>query len=80
MEVTVEKISIVQNEGNRKVKRKIDFYNLDAIIAVGYRVNLMKATQFRKWATETLKEYIIQALIFLSSFSLKSIIYSSVRT
>jgi len=50
----------VQKEGNRDVKRAIKFYNLDAIIAVGYRVNSKKATQFRIWATNTLKEYIIK--------------------
>lgn len=50
----------VQKEGNREVKRAIKFYNLDAIIAVGYRVNSNKATQFRIWATERLKEYIIK--------------------
>lgn len=46
----------VQNEGGRDIKRDIEFYNLDAIIAVGYRVNSKKATQFRIWATQTLKE------------------------
>lgn len=48
----------VRQEGERQVKRKVDFYNLDAIIAVGYRVNSKKATRFRQWATKTLKEYI----------------------
>lgn len=55
---TVSKMEIVQKEGNRQVKRKIDFYNLDAIISVGYRVNSRKATQFRIWATAVLREYI----------------------
>lgn len=50
----------VQQEGNRKVKRAIKYYNLDAIIAVGYRVNSKRATQFRIWATKILKEYIIK--------------------
>jgi hypothetical protein len=50
----------VQTEGIRQVKRKIKFYNLDAIIAVGYRVNSKKATQFRIWATKVLKDYIIK--------------------
>jgi len=50
----------VQIEGERKVKRQVKFYNLDAIIAVGYRVNSKKATQFRIWATKILKEYIIK--------------------
>ena len=55
---TISKMEIVQQEGNRKVKRLIDTYNLDAIIAVGYRVNSKKATEFRIWATKVLKEYI----------------------
>ncbi len=53
----------VQIEGNRKVSRKTKYYNLDAIIAVGYRVNSKSATRFRRWATETLKEYIIKGFI-----------------
>lgn len=55
---TISKMEIVQQEGNRKVKRLVDTYNLDAIIAVGYRVNSKKATEFRIWATKVLKEYI----------------------
>ena len=54
---TVSKMEIVQQEGSRNVKRKVDFYNLDAIISVGYRVNSRRATQFRIWATKVLKEY-----------------------
>lgn len=54
---TAEDFSVVQNEGSRQVKRTIRFYNLDAIISVGYRVNSRKATQFRIWATGILKEY-----------------------
>ena len=54
---TISKMEIVQQEGNRKVKRLVDTYNLDAIIAVGYRVNSKKATEFRIWATKILKEY-----------------------
>jgi site-specific DNA-methyltransferase (adenine-specific) len=57
-EATVSKIEIVQTEGNRKVNRSPEFYSLDMIIAVGYRVNSRKATRFRQWATATLKEYI----------------------
>lgn len=57
---TSAKIAQVQKEGDRKVKRDIKFYNLDAIISVGYRVNSKKATQFRIWATKILKEYIIK--------------------
>lgn len=54
---TVSKMEIVQQEGNRNVKRATDFYNLDAIISVGYRVNSRRATNFRIWATSVLKEY-----------------------
>jgi len=59
-EVTISRMETVQNEGGRQVNRKKDFYNLDAIIAVGYRVNSKRATQFRIWATNILKEYIIK--------------------
>lgn len=62
-EATCSKKEQVQNEGSRLVKRKIDFYNLDAIIAVGYRVNSKKATRFRQWATKTLKEYITKGFV-----------------
>ena len=57
---TVSKMEIVQQEGVRRVKRNVDFYNLDAIISVGYRVNSRRATQFRIWATGVLKEYMIK--------------------
>lgn len=57
---TVSKIEIVQQEGNRQVRRKIDYYSLDAIISVGYRVNSKRATSFRIWATKVLKEYMIK--------------------
>ena len=59
-EATISKMETVQQEGSRSVTRNKDFYNLDAIIAVGYRVNSKKATQFRIWATQVLKEYIIK--------------------
>lgn len=54
---TISKMEIVQSEGTRNIKRLVDFYNLDAIISVGYRVNSHKATKFRIWATQILKEY-----------------------
>ena len=60
---TTRKIRVVQREGNRDVSREIDFYNLDVVIAVGYRVNSYQATQFRIWATNTLKEYIIKGFV-----------------
>ncbi|HUS90028.1 MAG TPA: RhuM family protein, partial [Desulfosporosinus sp.] len=53
----------VQNEGGREISRQIEYYNLDAIIAVGYRVNSKKATQFRIWATKTLKEFITKGFV-----------------
>ena len=56
IDLTTEKFSVVRKEGNRNVKRELEFYNLDAIIAVGYRVNSKKATQFRIWATKILKD------------------------
>lgn len=59
-EATISILETVQNEGGRQVKRKVEYYNLDAIISVGYRVNSTKATQFRIWATQVLKEYIIK--------------------
>ena len=60
---TTEKFSVVRKEGTRSVNRAIDHYNLDAIIAVGYRVNSKKATRFRQWATKTLKEYIQKGFV-----------------
>lgn len=60
---TISKMETVQNEGGRSVRRVVDFYNLDAIIAVGYRVNSKKATRFRQWATKTLKEYIQKGFV-----------------
>ena len=54
---TTEAFSVVQKEGNREVKRNILYYNLDAVISVGYRVNSDKAIQFRRWATNILKEF-----------------------
>ena len=57
---TVSKMEIVQQEGTRHIKREQNFYNLDAIISVGYRVNSRRATQFRIWATSILKEYMIK--------------------
>jgi len=57
---TCAKIAQVQSEGSRKVTRKINHYNLDVIIAVGYRVNSRRGTQFRIWANQIIKEYLIQ--------------------
>ena len=60
---TVSKMEIVQNEGGREVKRSIEFYNLDAIISVGYRISSQKATRFRQWATKVLNEYIRKGFV-----------------
>lgn len=60
---TIRKIGIVQTEGERNVERSPLFYNLDAIIAVGYRVNSYQATQFRIWATSVLKEFLVKGYV-----------------
>ena len=62
-ESTISILETVQNEGGRMIRRKMEFYNLDAIISVGYRVNSYQATQFRIWATRTLKEYMIKGFV-----------------
>ena len=62
-EATISILEIVQSEGGRNIARKIEFYNLDAIISVGYRVNSAQATQFRIWATKTLKEFITKGFV-----------------
>ena len=61
---TVSKMETVQVEGSRRVTRQIDLYNLDAIIAVGYRVNSHMATRFRIWATQALKAYLLKGYAF----------------
>ena len=60
---TVSILETVQKEGSRSVKRNVEYYKLDAVIAVGYRVNSAQATQFRIWATQTLKEFIIKGFV-----------------
>lgn len=62
-EATISKMEIVQQEGNRQVKREQTFYSLDAIISVGYRVNSQKATKFRQWATRVLNEFIRKGFV-----------------
>jgi len=62
-EATISILETVRKEGKRLVKRELEFFNLDAIISVGYRVNSYQATQFRIWATKTLKEYIIKGFV-----------------
>jgi hypothetical protein len=60
---TAEKISVVRHEGSREVNRSLQFYNLDAVISVGYRVNSIRATQFRQWATSVLRDYSIRGYV-----------------
>lgn len=60
---TIRKFRIVQVEGQREVSRAVDFYNLDAIISVGYRVNSVRATQFRQWSTQVLREFAIKGFV-----------------
>jgi hypothetical protein len=60
---TIRNFRIVQTEGTRQVERNVDFYNLDAIISVGYRVNSVRATQFRQWATQVLKQFAIRGYV-----------------
>ena len=62
-EATISKMETVQQEGNREVKRMVVMYSLDAIIAVGYRVNSIRATQFRQWATSVLRQYAIRGYV-----------------
>ncbi len=62
-EATIRKFLTVQIEGKRKVSRNVDFYNLDAVISVGYRVNSVRATQFRQWATQVLRKFAIKGYV-----------------
>ncbi len=62
-DATISKMETVQSEGSRRIKRSVDFYNLDAIISVGYRVNSQRATNFRIWATKILKEYMRKGFV-----------------
>ncbi len=62
-ESTVKDFLTVRNEGNRKVNRRLEYYNLDIIIAVGYRVNSKRATQFRQWATAVLRDFAIRGYV-----------------
>ena len=60
---TTEKISVVQTEGDREVNRTMTFYNLDAVISVGYRVNSLRATQFRQWTTNVIRQFAIRGYV-----------------
>ena len=57
---TVAKFATVQKEGNREVERQVEYYNLDAIISVGYRVKSQRGVEFRRWATDVLRRYIVE--------------------
>lgn len=74
-EATCSKMEQIQMEGSRKITRKMDFYNLDAIIAVGYRVNSKKVTSFRRWATSILKKYMIKNIRMISEVPLYSVVF-----
>ncbi|QPK80668.1 virulence RhuM family protein [Schaalia sp. ZJ405] len=63
VEATVRNFRIVRSEGSRQVTRNIDHYNLDAIISVGYRVNSVRATQFRRWATKVLRDFTLRGYV-----------------
>jgi hypothetical protein len=65
---TVRNFRTVQKEGNREVVRRIDYFNLDMIIALGYRVNTKRGTEFRIWATKTLKEYLLRGYVVNQRF------------
>ncbi len=69
---TVAKNATVQIEGNRKIKREIEYFNLDVILSVGYRVNSKQATNFRIWATKTLKEYLIKGYAINEKYLLEA--------
>ncbi|RZN14748.1 MAG: hypothetical protein EF812_04660 [Methanosarcinales archaeon] len=60
---TIRKFRIVQNEGSRQISREIDYYNLDMVISVGYRVNSYRGVQLRIWATQRLREYIVKGFV-----------------
>lgn len=60
---TIKESLIVQKEGKRMISRKIEYYNLDVIISVGYRVKSKRGTQFRQWATQQLKDYLVQGYV-----------------
>ena len=65
---TIKESLIVQSEGKRKFKRKQTVYNLEIIISIGYRVNSFRATQFRQWATQILKDYLLKGYAIMYSF------------
>ena len=73
---TIRNFRIVQNEGNRQVARSLNFYNLDAIISVGYRVNSLQATRFCQWATKILKEYMSKSNNLFNLIILKLLKFS----
>ena len=73
-EATISKMETVQTEGDRQVSRVVEFYNLDAVIAVGYRVNSLKATHFRIWATNTLREFVVKGKLLLQRLAKRVVV------
>jgi len=73
---TVKEILTVQKEGNRNISRNIEYYNLDAVLSVGYRINSKIATKFRIWATKTLKEHLVKGYTLMKIDYLKQKINS----
>ena len=71
-EATSSKMELVQNESGRLIRRTVDIYNLDAIIAVGYRINSLMGTKFRIWATKTLREYLVKGYVLNKKVILKN--------
>ena len=71
---TTRKIRAVQKEVNRDVAREVDFYNLDAVIAVGYRVNIIQASQLHIWAMKLLREFIIKGFVLDDSLTLSTVV------
>ena len=71
---TVKEFLTVQKEGNRKVERKVKYYNLDMILSLGYRIKSKVATNFRRWATERLKEYMIKGSLLWMMRDLRAMV------
>ena len=72
---TSKKFLLVQREGNREVKRNVQYYNLDMVISIGYRVNSDRAIQFRRWVTQVLKTFTIQGYVLGKERMKKRFIY-----
>jgi hypothetical protein len=73
---TAEDFSVVQKEGSREVQRMVKHYNLDAIIAVGYRINTRRATAFRQWATAILRDYALRGYVIVNVWKMRQVMNS----